>query len=133
MIVYDGKYSWKGSTSAKKRPISWWQSSYQLRVVDVSSDAPGIVFLKPHVVLFSDTGDGASVTNCLPELAKQICEDFDLDMNRVIWVEDRPEIKERFRVATFRSVARLGSDIFYQVDWHAAAPSELTLIKAHCT
>ena len=132
MIVYDGEYSWKGSTTAKKRPISWWRSSYQLRIVDVSLDAPDIVFLKPHVVLFADTGEGASVTNCLPDLAKQICEDFDLDLNRVMWVEVHPEIKERFRVALFRPVARLGSDVFYQVAWRAAAPSELSLINAYC-
>lgn len=132
MIVYDGEYSWKGSTTAKKRPISWWRSSYRLRIVDVSRDASDVVFLKPHVVLFADTGQGASVTNCLPDLAKQICQDFDLDFNRVVWVEDRPDIKERFRVAVFRPVARLGSDVFYQVAWRAAAPSELDLINAHC-
>lgn len=132
MIVYDGQYSWKGNSKAKKRPISWWQSSYRLRIIDVSRDAPEVVFLKPHVVLFTDTGDGASVTNCLPDLAKQICQDFDLELNRVVWVEDRPEIKERFRVAVFRPVARLSGDVYYQVDWRTAAPSELSLIKAHC-
>jgi hypothetical protein len=132
VIIYDGEYSWKGKSTAKKRPISWWRSSYRLRIVDVSRNTPGIVFLKPHVVLFADTGEGASVTNCLPDLAKQICEDFALDLNRVVWVEDRPEIKERFRVAVFRPVARLGSDVFYQVAWRAAIPSELRLITAHC-
>ena len=132
VIIYDGEYSWKGKSTAKKRPISWWRSSYRLRIVDVSRDNPGIVFLKPHVVLFADTGEGASVTNCLPDLAKQICEDFELDLNRVVWVEDRPEIKERFRIAVFRPVARLGRDVFYQVAWRAAIPSELNLITAHC-
>jgi len=132
LILYDGKYSWKGSTTAKKRPISWWRSSYRLRIVDVSRETPDVVVLKPHVVLFTDTGEGASVANCLPDLAKQICIDFDLDFNRVVWVEDRPEIKERFRVAMFRPVARLGSDVFYQVAWRAAGPSELNLINAHC-
>ena len=132
VLIYDGEYSWKGQSTAKKRPISWWRSSYRLRIVDVSRDNPGIVFLKPHVVLFADTGEGASVTNCLPDLAKQICEDFELDLNRVVWVEDRPEIKERFRIAVFRPVARLGRDVFYQVAWRAAIPSELNLITAHC-
>jgi hypothetical protein len=132
VIVYDGEYSWKGNSTAKKRPISWWRSSYRLRIVDVSHNAQGIVFLKPHLVLFADTGKGASVTNCLPDLAKQICEDFGLDLNRVVWVEDCPEIKERFRVAVFRQVARLGSDVFYQVAWRTAIPSELSLINAHC-
>ncbi len=132
MIVYDGEYSWQGNAKAKKRPISWWPSYYRLRIVDVSRDDPEVVFLKPHVVLFADTGDGASVTNCLPDLAKQICQDFDLDLNRVVWVEDRPEIKERFRVAVFRPVARLSGDIFYRVAWRSAVPSELSIIKAHC-
>jgi hypothetical protein len=49
-----------------------------------------------------------------------------------VWVEDRPDIKQRFRVAVFRPVARLGGDVFYQVAWRAAASSELNLINAHC-
>ena len=132
MIVYDGKYTWAGNTSQKKRPISWWQSAYRLRIVDLSRDAPGVVFLKPFMVFFSDTGEGASVTNCLPDLAKQICEDFHLDLNRVLWVEDRPVSEGRFRVATFQPVARLGADRFYQVVWRVATPGELDLILTHC-
>jgi hypothetical protein len=73
------------------------------------------------------------VTNCLPDLAKQICEDFHLELNRVVWIEDGRDNKERFRVAMFHPVARLGKDLFYQVAWRSPAPSELDLIKAHCT
>jgi hypothetical protein len=131
VILYDGPYRWKGSTASKKRPISWWRSAYTLRIVDVSRDSRDVVFLKPHMVLFADTGEGASVTNCLPELAKQICKDFDLDLNRVVWVEDRPDADERFRVAMFRPVARLSGDILYQVAWRSAAPGELDLIESH--
>ncbi len=132
MIVYDGEYRWKGRSSVKKRPISWWQSAYHLRIVDLSRDVPDVLFLKPHVVLFTDTGEGASVTNCLPDLAKQICEDFNLDLNRVVWVEESPESTERFRVAVFRPVVRLGNDLFYKVTWRSTAASELNLINTHC-
>ena len=131
MILYDGPYRWKGSTASKKRPISWWKSSYTLRIIDVSRENREVVFLKPHLVLFADTGEGASVTNCLPELAKQICEDFSLDLDRVVWVEDRPDADERFRVAMFRPVARLSGDVYYQVEWRAPAPGELHLIATH--
>lgn len=132
MIVYDGKYAWKGKSSRKKRPISWWHSAYRLRIVDLSGDANNVVFLKPIIVSFSDTGEGASVANCLPDLAKQICEDFDLDIDRVMWVEDRPESTERFRIALFQPVARVGAEFFYHVVWRAALPSELGLIETHC-
>ncbi len=132
MIVYDGEYSWKGNTTVKKRPISWWRSSYHLRVVDLSQGAPGVVFLKPHVVLFTDSGDGASVANCMPDLAKQICEDFNLDLNRVVWVEDHPEAKERFRIAVLKQVARLGGEAFYRVSWRPPGPREMDLIQTHC-
>jgi hypothetical protein len=132
MIVFDGTYSWKGSTRTKKRPISWWQSSYELRVVDIAGGAPGVVFLKPTLAIFSDTGDGASVTNCLPDLAKQICDDFDLDLDRVVWVEHRPGATPRYRIAVFRQVARLHDEAFYQVDWRPASPNEIDLIHAHC-
>lgn len=132
MILYDGKYSWKGSTTTRKRPISWWRSSYQVRIIDASRDAGRAVLLKPHIVLLADTGEGASVTNCLPDLAKRICNDFKLDVNRVLWVEDRPETRERFWVAMFRSVARIAGDVLYQVSWRTAAPAELRLIEKHC-
>jgi len=132
VIVYDGKYTWKGNTNKKKRPISWWRSAYRLRIVDLAHDAPDVVYLKPFIVFFSDTGEGASVTNCLPDLAKKICEDFQLDLNRVAWIEDRPERAERFRVATFTPVARLGDDRFYQVAWRSPAPGERDLFNAHC-
>lgn len=131
MIVFDGTYRWKGRTTTNKRPISWWRSAYQLRIIDVSRDATGIVFLKPILVLFADTGEGASVTNCLPELAKHICEDFDLDLNRVVWVEDCPEADDRYRVAMFRRVARLQGEAYYQVDWRTASPGERELIATH--
>jgi len=132
VIVFDGKYTWRGNTSQKKRPISWWRSAYRLRIVDISKDQAGVVYLKPVIVFFSDTGEGASVTNCLPDLAKKICEDFQLDLNRAVWIEDRPDREERFRVATFQPVARLGEDRFYQVAWRSLAPGEQDLIKTHC-
>ena len=132
VIVFDGKYTWKGNSTQKKRPISWWRSAYRLRIVDISNDEPGVLFLKPFIVFFADTGEGASVANCLPDLAKKICEDFGLDLNRAAWIEDRPDREERFRVATFQPVARLGNDRFYQVAWRSAAPGELDLINAHC-
>ena len=132
MIVYDGTYSWKGSTTSKKRPISWWQSSYKLRVVDITRGTPGVVFLKPTLVIFTDTGEGASVTNCLPDLAKQICEDFKLHLDRVVWVEERPGSNPRYRIAVFRQVARLHGEAFYQVDWRSASANEVALIRAHC-
>jgi hypothetical protein len=131
VILFDGTYSWQGKTTARKRPISWWRSAYQLRIIDISRDGKDIVFLKPHLVLFADTGQGASVTNCLPELAKRICEDFDLDLNRVVWVEERPEADDRYRVAMFRPVARLSGEAFYQVVWRMASPGEQALIAAH--
>ena len=131
MIVYDGTYRWQGSTAARKRPISWWRSSYRLRIIDVSRGARDVVFLKPHMVLFADTGEGASATNCLPDLAKQICHDFNLDLNRVVWVEDRPDEEKRFQVAMFHAVARLSGEVLYQVDWREAAPGELHLIETY--
>ncbi len=131
MIVYDGTYRWKGSTASQKRPISWWRSAYRLRIIDVSRGGRDVVFLKPHMVLFTDTGEGASVTNCLPDLAKQICEDFNLDLNRVLWVEDRPDEAHRYQVAMFHPVARLSGELLYQVDWREAAPGELRLIESH--
>ena len=131
MIVYDGEYSWKGNAVLQERPISWWASSYHLKIVDLGRRSDGVVYLKPVIVKIQDTGRGASVVNCLPELAKRVCTDFELDFNRVLWVEEVPSEGRPVKVASFKPVANVAGDVLYKTNWRPATAQEAELIHTH--
>lgn len=131
MILFDGTYSWKGATSQKRRVISWWRSSYRLRIVDLAADRPGVRFMRSHLVVFADTGEGASVVSCVQELAKEICRDFSLTLTRVLWVEERREPEPAYQVAVFKPLTVIGDEPFYEVTWRPILPQEMTLIRPY--
>ena len=103
MILFDGEYSWEGRVDRNERPISWWASTYHLKIVDLGRQADGVFYLKPVIVKMHDTGQGASVVNCLPEMAKHICAEFKLDLNRVLWIEAIDVGEEKIQVASLAS------------------------------
>ncbi len=131
MIVYEGEYSWKGNAVRKERPISWWASSYHLKIVDLGRREDGVVYLKPVIVKIHDTGRGASVVNCLPELAKRICSEFELDLNRVLWVEEVSDENSPVHVASFEPIANVAGDVLYKTAWRTATDQETELIHTH--
>ena len=131
MILYDGEYSWKGSVDRNERPISWWASTYHLKIVDLGRLANGLLYLKPVIVKIHDTGQGASVVNCLPELAKHICAEFELDLNRVLWVEEVPGDGADVQVACFEPVANVAGEPLYKTSWRPGTPPEVDLIHTH--
>lgn len=130
MIIYDGDYSWTGSTALKKRPISWWASTYHLKLVDLAEAQPRILAMRPYLAIFTDCGGGASVANCLPELAKQICTEFKLQINRVIWVEHNADTPAASRVAFFDPVTHIGAETLYRVQWRPPRQAEWDEIQS---
>ncbi len=131
MIIFDGTYSWKGSTSQKRRVINWWQSSYRLKVVKLSGGASAVRFLRSHIVLFTDTGEGASVANCVQALAKELCKDFSLALERVLWVESDGNPDPGFNVAVFSPLTTVGKEPFYEVSWRPILDAEMALLAPY--
>ena len=131
MILFDGEYSWEGRVDRNERPISWWASTYYLKIVDLGRRADGVVYIRPVIVTLRDTGQGASVVNCLPEMAKHICADFDLDLNRVLWVEEVGDTDAAIQVASFESVATVAGESLYTAKRRPATIQEADLIRAH--
>ncbi|MGD8250938.1 MAG: hypothetical protein PVH30_02785 [Desulfobacterales bacterium] len=128
MIIFDGTYSWKGSTSQKRRVINWWPSSYRLMVVKLRGGASSVRFLRSHIVLFTDTGHGASVANCVQALAKEICRDFSLILERVLWIESDGKPDPGLNVAVFSPLTRVGKETFYEVSWRPILDAEMALL-----
>jgi hypothetical protein len=128
MIIFDGKYSWGGDRKTDRRPISWWASSYNLKIIDLSKSRPDLHLIKPVVVIVSDTGEGASAVNCAQYLVKSVCRDFDLDIDRITWIEYYPDDPGRMEVAAFKATTRIGSETFYSVAWRPIRPNELQML-----
>ena len=129
MIVYDGKYSWSGKKQTKIHPISWWAGAYNLKIIDLKKNRDHVLMLKPTVVIVSDTGEGASATNCAPELVKSVCRDFKLNIHKIIWVEYYPGPPPYMEVAKFTPVTTIQDEVFYQTEWRPIRPNELEMIK----
>jgi hypothetical protein len=131
MILFDGEYSWEGRVDRNERPISWWASTYHLTIVHLDRRTGGVFHLRPVIVKIHDTGQGASVVNCLPEMAKHICAEFELDLNRVLWVEETPDDTAAVRVASFETVATVAGEPLYRANWRSATAREADLIQTH--
>ena len=131
MILFDGEYSWEGRVDRNERPISWWASTYHLKIVDLGRQAEGVVYLKPVIVKMHDTGQGASVVNCLPKMAKHICAEFKLDLNRVLWIEEAAAGAAEIQVASFEPVANVAGEAIYTTSRRPATPQEVDLIRTH--
>ena len=130
MILYDGEYSWEGHIDRNARPISWWASNYHLKIIDLGRRR-GIFYLKPVIIKIRDTGQGASIVNCLPEMAKHICAQFELDLNRALWVEETSSGDAAFQVASFEKVATVAGEPLYKTDWRPATSPEAEFIRTH--
>jgi hypothetical protein len=135
MIVFEGKYSWSGKKQSSSRPVSWWAGAYWLKIIDLSrttiGSTPRVLMLKPIVVIVSDTGEGASATNCAPELVKSVCRDFTLDIKKILWIEYHPGPQPHMEAGKFKAVTRIHGDILYAVDWRPVRDHELAMIQAY--
>lgn len=128
MIIYDGKYDWQGTRETSSRPISWWASSYMLKIIDISKNRPKVHILKPIIIIVSDTGKGASAANCSENLAKSVCKDFGIDFNKMLWIDYHPHKPAYMKVAMFKPLTTIGSDTLYSVTWRPIRPNELEMI-----
>ena len=64
-------------------------------------------------------------------MAKHICGQFELDLNRVLWVEESVDGEARIQVASFEKVATVAGEPLYTTDWRPATPPEADFIRNH--
>ncbi len=131
MIIYDGKYSWSGEKRSELRPVSWWAGAYWLKIIDLSQEKNSVLMLKPIVVIVSDTGEGASATNCASELVKSVCRDFNLDIKKILWVEYHPGPPPHMEVGKFTSMATIHNETLYTTEWRPIRKDELEMISPY--
>lgn len=129
MAIFQGRYSWDGTKSNDKDPISWFPGAYDLKIINLGSLSETIEYLRPYICIFTNTGKGYSVSANPEKFAKRICEDFGLNMEKVLWVEQVEPGKSEFEIITFRKKGQLGEHIFYSMAKRKPMPNELQLLQ----
>jgi hypothetical protein len=132
MIIYEGKYDWDGKKTDSSPPISWWPGSYMIKIIDLRDSHPEIIHIKPYLCIFSTTGDDYCVKNKFQNLAVKICRQFNIDPEKVMWIETLSGGKTQdMDVATLEKVTIIGNEKLYKTVWRHIRPNEEVFIKNH--
>jgi len=130
MAIFNGRYSWDGTRSDNREPIAWNPGAYDVKIIDRSSKTHDRVQqLKPYICIYAATGCGHSISANPEKFARRICDDFDLDFERVIWVEDLLTDKDRYDMVNFVRTGLVGTRKFYRTEKRKPGLQELQMIR----
>ncbi len=109
MMIHDDIFTWDG-WGGKLRLAS---GKCRLRIYDIRQDQTGkTAVLRPVIVVVSDISKEAlSVRSCAGHIATMVTKEFDIDPNRMVWIEFYPSseygiknvhvIPERYEIVEF--------------------------------
>ena len=129
MAIYAGRYQWDGTKTGEQEPIAWSAGAYDIKIFKCASSSEKVQHLKPFICIYAPTGDGQSISANPEKFVKQICNDFSLDIERVLWVEDLLTVENRYEVIQFTRSTKVGDTIFYRIDKRMALEREVWLIQ----
>jgi hypothetical protein len=130
MVLFKGRYSWDGTKKDGREPIAWFPGAYDLKIFDRTADEGGVTQLKPYICVYSKTGEGQSISVNPEKFAKQICHEFSLDIEKVLWVEDLLTEKDRYNIVMFNRSGRLSDTVFYKTVKRKPFAAEVRQIEA---
>jgi len=128
LILFDGTYRLQRQEDASQETVGKCACAWWLRVIDFSIDRPEVRYLKPYVIIATQTGEGIFKTTCAQSLGKRIYRDFNLNIDETLWIEHYPD-ESALYVATFTPKSYFGTEIFYHIDWRPILPNEFEAIK----
>ena len=129
MAIYAGRYQWDGTKTGEQEPIAWSPGAYDIKIFECVSNSEKVQHLKPVVCIYAPTGDGQSISANPEKFAKQICNDFSLEIERVLWVEDLLKNKNRYEIVMFSRSGKMGNTIFYKISKRIASEGEVSMIQ----
>jgi hypothetical protein len=129
MAIFDGRYQWDGTKKDEREPIAWSPGAYDLRIFKCESSSDKVHHLKQFVCIYASTGEGQSISANPEKFAKQICNDFSLDIERVLWVEDLLTDENRYEIVMFTRSTKIGDAIFYRTNKRMALEPEVWMIQ----
>ena len=127
--VYVGRYSWDGIKSGDREPIAWSGGAYDIVIYKRQTLPGNIELLKPHVCVYSKTGIGQSISENPEKFAQNICYDYSLQLERVVWVENLLCEKDRYDIVQFRRLRKIGNTILYKTEKRRADISEILQLE----
>lgn len=131
MAIFSGRYSWDGKKNDYREPIAWFPGAYDITIAKIAGKASRMAFIRPYICIYTNTGSGHSVSANPEKFAKRICEDFQLEMEKVLWVEQLSPHGNDYEVIMFRRKGQMGNTVFYDIEKRPALPNEITIIERH--
>jgi hypothetical protein len=129
MAIFSGRYRWDGTKKGEQEPIAWSPGSYDVKIFKRAISSGNVQYLKPYVCIYAQTGEGQSISASPEKFVKQICNDFSLDIERVLWVEDLLTEENRYEIVMFTRSQKMGNTIFYKTKKRIALEAEVLMIK----
>ena len=129
MIVYDGTYHLRPDADGSPEPIGKWLCAWRVRIINLAEKQPGVRHLKPTIVIANPAGSSAGFTSCAEGVGKKISQDFNLDIDQVLWIEHTPAKSEKWHTAVFKPQDSVGPETYYNIQWRPATPNEIDLIE----
>ncbi len=122
MIVHEKTY--------RLRPETGCQCAWRIRIIDLDRGQPGVHHLRPIIVIAQQTGPLISLTSCANSIGDEIRRDFALDINRVLWIEQRTSGSGRWLVARFKP-RPLGARLYYDISWRPMRENERRILRPY--
>ncbi|TKB25742.1 hypothetical protein FCL47_11575 [Desulfopila sp. IMCC35006] len=129
MAIFAGRYRWEGTKTGERDPIAWSSGAYDVKIFKCVASSDKVQQLKPYVCIYAATGEGQSISANPEKFAKQICNDFSLDIERVLWVEDLLTMEDRYEVILFSRSTKIGTTVLYKTTKRRPLESELQVIE----
>lgn len=128
-MLFNGKYAWNGSREGNHKPVSWWPGAHLISIFDLSHEKSNVLMLKPIVVLALDTQEGYSIEKRYQDLIVGVCREFDISVQKVLWVKLDPDNPKNMKVAMLEGSYKLKSGILYDVKWRPLMPNEKEVVE----
>ena len=133
MILHDFTYEWDGKSRSGEKPIAWWPGAYRVRIIKLGDDSRSISYLFPIAVVFKPItitrSMNISLKNYIDNFAKKISIEYNLDIDKTLWMELGNEIL----VAQLHPDRKLSDEMLYSISWRPARPNELSMIEPYIT
>lgn len=131
MLLHDFIYEWDGKSTSGEKPISWWPGSYHVKIIKLAADTDNISYLVPTAVLLKNARTqetmNTSLRNYIHNFAQKISKDYNLDINKTLWVE----LDDTIRVAVLESDQKVIPQILYSISWRPIRPNELKMLDPY--
>ncbi len=127
--IFTGRYSWDGKKTDHREPVAWFPGAYDLKIVDLRVGRNNVIFLKPYVCIYTNTGMGFSISKNPEKFIKNLCHDFSLQIDKVLWVEQLERDQDIFDIIIFEKCGILGDDSIYIIKKRKPQENEVRLIR----